>query len=151
MSSAMIYKIDKKGLLIHANAKAVSGFDVASEPFIQLSENSTNETIVTSSIKEALKNDDNIRVPDPKDWNEFHKDFLKKAGLKSLKVLDKSTTLCCVITSGNGQIIFTPTKHSEKPDRGFSHMSIENEIVVSYLSPDSEIHEALELALKKCE
>lgn len=151
MPSAVIYKINKKGVLIHANTKVVSGFSVASEPFIQIAENNINKNIIADTVKSILKNDDSVRAPDPKNWNEFNKNFLKRTGLKSLKELDKVTTLCCIITNGNNNIIFTPTKHAEPPDKGFSHMGKKDEVVISYTSSDEEIFQALELAFSKCE
>jgi len=151
MSSATIYKINKKGYFLHANRKAVSGFSLASEPFIQITEDNTDKNSVADAIKTVLNNDDSNRIADPKNWNEFHKDFLKKMRLKSAKELNKETTFCIVFAKNNGNIVFTPTKHAEPPDQGFSHKGKEEAITVPFSASDEEIREAFELALSKCE
>ncbi len=149
MSSAIIYKINKKGYLLHADRKTISGFYIASNPFIQITEITTNA--IASAVKKVLSADDDTRVADPKNWSEFNKDFLKKTGLKSSKELHKETTFCCVIRKENESIIFTPTKHEKKPEEGFSHKSKKEENAVPYTASDEEIFQAFELALSKCE
>ena len=95
--------------------------------------------------------DDATRVPDPKNWSEFSKEFLKKTALKSSKELNKETTFCCVIRKENESIIFTPTEKGKKTGEGFSHKRKEDTITVSYKAPAEEIAQALEIALSKCE
>lgn len=151
MSSAVIYRINKKGYLLHANKKAVSGFSLASDPFIRISETEASLNIIGHAIKKVLSVDDATRVPNPKNWSEFSKEFLKKAALKSSKELNKETTFCCVIRKENESIIFTPTEHEKIPGEGFSHKRKEDTIIVSYTAPPEEIAQALELALSKCE
>ncbi len=152
MPTAAIYKINKKGYLLHANRKAVSGFSVASEPFIQIAESDADANIITDAIKAVLNNDDSKRVPDPKNWAEHSKEFLKKAGLKSSKELNNLTTIYCGIEKKDGNIIFTPTRHAEKPDEGFVNKSKdEPDIVTPLVASNQEIMEALKLAFSKCE
>ncbi|WP_147314050.1 hypothetical protein [Deminuibacter soli] len=50
---------------------------------------------IGAAIKKILETDDAKRVPDPKNWSEHSKEFLRKTGLKSSKELNKTTTLCC--------------------------------------------------------
>jgi hypothetical protein len=152
MPTAAIYKIDNKKYLLHSNRKAVSGFSLASEPFIQVATNNADANTIADAIKAVLNNDDNKRIPDPKNWGEFNKNFLQKAGVKSTKELNKSATIYCGIRKENDSIIFTPTKHAEKPDEGFVNKNKnEPDIIVSYSASNQEILLALELALSKCE
>lgn len=117
MQTATIYKINKKGYLIFGSVKTVSGFRVGIEPFIKIEENNADADNVANAIKTVLKIDENRRVPDPKNWKEFDKIFLQKTGLKSLKELNKPTTMSCAIKKEDDNIIFTPTKHAEPPDQ----------------------------------
>jgi len=150
MPTAAIYKINKKGYLLHANIKAMSGFSIASEPFVQIPESDVSVNTIADAIKASLNNDDTKRVPDPKNWGEHSKEFLRKAGLKSSKELHKQTTLLCGIEKKDGNIIFTPTKHAEKPDEGFVNKSKDETVVVPATASNQEIIEALELAFGKC-
>lgn len=150
---AAIYKISKKGYLLHADRKAVSGFSLAWKPFIRMSENDFTPDLIANAIKEVIKESEyEERVPDPKSWSENSKQFLKDTGLKSLKELDSASTKYCGIDKNNNNIIFTPTKHAELPDKGFINKSKdEPNIVVSYSASNQEIAAALELAFSKCE
>jgi len=152
MTTAAIYDFNKKGYLLHANRKTVSGFSIASEPFILITEGNSNANAITNAIKAVLNTDNSNRVPDPKNWPEHNKEFLKKTGLKSLKELNAPTTMHCGIKKENGDIIFTPTKHAEKPDGGFLNKSKdEPNIIVPFIASDDEITRVLEVAFSKCE
>lgn len=151
MPSATIYKISKKGYLLHVDRKTISGFYIASDPFMRISEAEASLNTLAEAIKKVLSADNGARVPDPKNWSEFNKEFLNKTGLKSSKELHRKTIFCCLIRKEDNTIIFTPTKHAEPPDQGFSHKSKEEEITVPSASSDEEIFQALELALSKCE
>lgn len=152
MQTASIYKINKKGYLIFGSVKTVSGFSIATDPYIQIAEKDENDNNIANAIKSALNTDDIKRVVDPKNWKEFSKEFLKKAGVKSSKELNKATTIYCGIKKENGNIIFTPTKHAEKPDEGFINKSKdEPDIVVPATASNQDIAEALKLAFSICE
>lgn len=151
MPTATIYKINKKGYLVHADRKAVSGFRIASEPFIQLSEDDADVNAITDAIQASLNNDDAKRVPDPKNWGEFNKEYLRKTGLKSLKELHKPTTKSISISKEEDKIIFTPTQPAEKPDEGFLHKGKDEAVIVPVTASNQDIIEALELAFSKCE
>lgn len=151
MASATIYKIYKKGYLIHANRKVVSGFRIASEPFIQIAENDADINTIADAIKASLNNDDVKRVADPKNWAEFNKEYLKKTGLKSLKELYKPTTKNISIAKEKDKIIFTPTRPAEKPDEGFLHKSKYEAITISVTASNKEIVEALDVAFNRCD
>lgn len=150
---AAIYKINKKGYLLHADRKAVSGFRLAWEPFIRIPESDFTANTMAYAIKEVIKASENEeRVPNPKNWLENGKQFLKNTGLKSLKELDATSTKYCGIGKGHNNIVFTPTKHAEAPDKGFVNKSKnEPNITVPFSASDEEIVQALELALSKCE
>ena len=151
MPSATIYKINKKGYLLHADKKTLSGFYTASSPFIQITEVDASIITIVNAIKKVLSVDDSIRVSDPKNWSEFNKEFLKKMGLKSSNELYRETTFSCVIRKENDNIVFTPTEHEKKPKEGFSHKDKNEEITVPYTASNEEITHAFELALSKCE
>jgi hypothetical protein len=147
-----IYKISKKGYLLHADRKAISGFGLAWKPFIRISENDYTTDIMANAIKEVIKESETAeRVPDPKNWTEDSKQFLKDAGLKSLKELNALTTRHCNIYKQNNSIILTPTKHAEPPDEGFLHKSKDDAITVPFTASNEEITKAVEFALSKCE
>lgn len=149
MSAATIYRIEG-GYLLYAESKTISGFYIASEPFIRIHKNEVKDKII-ESIKNILNHVRTERVPDPNDWKKYNKDFLQRTGLKSLKQLNKSEVKNLSIVREEDQIIFTPTKHLEKPDEGFSHKGKEEAVIVSYSAPNQEIAEAIELAFDKCE
>jgi hypothetical protein len=150
---AAIYKISKKGYLLHAERKAVSGFGLAWKPFIRISEIDYTPDIMANAIKEVIIESENEeRVPDPKNWSENSKQFLKNTGLKSLNELHVVTTKYCGIDKDKNNIVFTPTKHADPPDQGFVNKSKdEPNIIVSYTASNEEIAKAVEFALSKCE
>lgn len=150
---ATIYKIEKKGYILHADRKAVSGFRLAWEPFIRISDNDFSPDIVTNSIKEVIiASEKEERVANPKNWSENSKQFLKNTGIKSLKELYAITTKHCGIDKKDDNIIFISTKHAEPPDQGFVNKSKdEPNIIVPYTASNEEIFQALVLALSKCE
>lgn len=151
MSSAIIYKIDKKGYLLFGLVKTISGFGISIDPYIQIQEKDMNSTI-NDALKKVLEIDNAKRVADPKNWDEYSKEFLQKTGLKSSKELNKVSTLCCGVRRENNNIVFTPTKHAEPPDQGFVNKSKdEPNITVAYDASNKEIVEAFNLALSRCE
>lgn len=152
MPIATVYKIKKMGYLVFGLVKTVSGFSVGIDPYIRISENNTDDNIIADAIKAAMNTDDNRRISDPKNWSELNKVFLEKTGLKSSKELSRSTTTCCNLRRENSTIIFTPTKHAEKPDEGFVNKSKgEPKIIVPLTASSREIVDALGLAFSRCE
>ena len=151
MSMAVSYRIGNKGYLIHANVKAVSGFHLATDPFIRIANSETEIDLIPNAIKESLNSDDSKRVPDPSNWNENNKRFLAKTGLKSLNELNKPTTLCCLINKEKDKIIFTPTKHAQKPEKGFLHKGKDQEIEIPVTASNEMIIKTYLLTLEKCE
>ncbi|MBN9300134.1 MAG: hypothetical protein J0I41_24260 [Filimonas sp.] len=151
MSSATVYKIDKKGYLLFGLIKTVSGFGIGTDPYIQVQEKDMNATIA-DALKKVLNIDDAKRVADPTDWGEYSKVFLQKTGLKSANELNKISTLCCSVRREDSNIVFTPTKHAEPPDQGFVNKSKdEPNITVAYDASNEEIVDAFSLAFSKCE
>jgi CDI immunity protein len=150
---AAIYKVKKKGYLLHADRKTTTGLRLAWQPFIQIHESDFAVDTIANAIKEVIKESENEeRVANPKNWSENSKQFFKNMGLKSPKELYAATTKHCGIGKENGNIIFTPTKHAELPDQGFVNKSKdEPNIIVSLTASNQEITEALELAFSKCE
>ncbi|KAA2238861.1 DUF1436 family protein [Chitinophaga agrisoli] len=152
MATAAIYKLKKKGYWLHANKLAVSGFALASDPYIQINEADFNENTLGEAIKSVLDVVGDERVPDPVNWSEQSKEFLKKMGLKSQKELDARNTFFCDIELKRGVVIFTPTKHAEPPDKGFVNKSKEEPTInVPFEVSNEELARACILALSRCE
>lgn len=150
---AAIYKIEKKGYLLHADRKTTTGVRLAWQPFIQISESDFAVDVIANAIKDVVNESENEeRVANPKNWSENSKQFFKNMGLKSPKELYAATTRHCGIRKDNGNIVFTPTKHSERPAQGFENISKdEPDISIPYTAPDEEVTQAFELALSRCE
>jgi hypothetical protein len=150
---AAVYKINKKGYLLHADRKTTTGLRLAWQPFIEIQENEFAVGTIANAIKEVIKESEyEERVANPKNWSENSKQFFKKIGVKSSKELYAATTKHCGISKESSNLIFTPTKHAEPPDQGFVNKSKgEPNIIVPYTASDEEIFRAFELALSKCE
>jgi hypothetical protein len=151
MKTASIYMRPEEGYIIFGSSKTVSGFRISSEPFIKIQEDEANTDAVVNAIKASLNTDDTKRVPDPKNWSEHNKNFLKKIGLKSLKELDNPTTKCVSIGEDESKIIFTPTRSAKKPDKGFLHKSPNEAVTVLATASNQDIFASYELALSKCD
>lgn len=150
MKSATIYKVGDKFYLIHSDVKTASGFWIAHKPFFNIPQNSS-ENIISASIKDALGHDDNIRTPDPQDWSMFNREFLVQSGIKTSSILYKNTTKNIAVAVQDDLIVFIPTRHAEKPDRGFVHKSQEEAISVSYSASPDDIVAAMRLAFSRCD
>ncbi|MBO9593711.1 MAG: hypothetical protein J7599_12455 [Niabella sp.] len=150
MSAATIYRIKKKGYLLYSSVKTVSGFWIAAPPYFLMAEDNANSDALSNAIRAIIKNDDPVRVPDPKDWKEFNREFENETGVSS-KDLNRSTTMCCDVSKKDSVMIFTPTKHAEKPDRGFLHKRDEEKVSILFTASDQEIYEAFMLAFSRCE
>jgi len=150
MKTATIVKIPNKGYIVFGEIKTVSGFGIASEPYFNISDTEATVDNIVNAIRASLCNDDNKRVPNPQDWKQFNKDFLKKIGLKSLKELDNHLNKNVVITEKEMKITFIPSRPAEKPNTGFLHKGKTESIEISVTASNQEIMEAYEAVLKKC-
>ncbi|HYF30445.1 MAG TPA: hypothetical protein VD993_04950 [Chitinophagaceae bacterium] len=148
MPTAALYKINSKGYLLHAIQKTTSGFNLASEPFIQITERNSNAQTIAEAIKTALKTDDSKKLPNPEDWEKEREGFLKKMGLKSIQELEGPGAFYCEISKENGNILFTPTIQAHNPDEGYVYIfSNDPDIVIPYTASDEEIAQTLQLVL----
>ena len=150
MKTASIYKLPNKGYIVYGESKTVSGLRVASEPYFNISETEANADLIGHAIKASLCNDDNKRIPDPKDWKQSGKDFLKKIGLKTMKELDNHLNKNMSIKEDGVQMTFTPSRPAKKPDKGFLYKNKSESVSINYRATNQEIIEALELAFSKC-
>ncbi len=150
MKTASIYKRLKKGYIVFGSSKTISGFRIASEPFITISETEANADTITNAIKASLCNDDTKRVPDPKNWSESNKNFLQKVGLKSLKELDNSETKLVLLSEDGDSIVFEPMQFQDKPGRGFVNTSKNEAFKVLNTASNQDIMTAYEFALNEC-
>ena len=150
MKTATIYKRPNKRYIIFGNSKTVSGFRIATGPYFNIPDKETDSDAIANAIKASLCNDDNIRVPDPKDWKQYDKDFLKNIGLKAIKELDNPLNKCVAIKEDNMLISFTPYQPAKKPDKGFVNTAKSESISVVATASNYQIMEAYEFALSKC-
>jgi hypothetical protein len=120
------------------------GLGIASEPFIWLDESTPLQEIVKGLVY-ALS-ETKTGLPNPSDWKESAKEFLKNIGLKKQSDLYKDSVHVSVLRK-NGVWFFTPMK---KEGRGFVNVSKEK-IQVPEKASIEEISRALEEALNKCE
>ena len=151
MSFATIYKIPKKGYIIHSDRKTISGFRIAFEPFIKVPEDFDNPDDIVNSIIAGLNYDDLIRLPDPQNFNVLQKNYLSSIGLKSLGELHRPLVKNVSIKKENEKIIFTPSKHAKKPEKGFLYKGKDEAVTVLASDRNSKILEALKIAFAKCE
>jgi len=121
---------------------------VAAEPFINIPETEANANIIVQAIKACLYTN-NEKVPDPKNWTEFNKDFLQKIGIKSLKDLENADTKLVSIKQEKDYIVFNPMQPAKKPDKGFINANKES-VEVSVFASDQDMFKAYELALRNC-
>ena len=150
MKTASIYKLLNKGYILFGKRKTVSGIMIASEPYFNISESEANADIIANAIKASLCNDDNERVPNPKDWKQSGKDFLKKIGLNSMKELDNDSNKYVSITEDSMQIIFRPSRPAAKPDKGFVNKNSDEHFTISTKASNQEITLVLESAFDAC-
>ncbi|TAM92953.1 MAG: DUF1436 family protein [Chitinophagaceae bacterium] len=151
MQIASVYKLVNKGYLIFGTARTISGFRIGVEPYIRIAETEINIDNITNAIKTSLKCSATEKIPDPKNWKEDDKIFLKKAGLKSLKELNKHSTKTINIKKEGDNIIFIPTRHAEKPDEGFLHKGEDEKVIIPSTASNQEILAAFVLAFDRCE
>lgn len=147
MSSATIYKL-KNQYLVHADRKTKSGFSIASEPYFLIPAGSEKPKVLYDAIMSALAVDESERLPDPQNWSEFKKEYLSKTKLKSLKELEKSFVKCLGISSKDGNIVITPSKRAESPDRGFL-FSPDRSLMISNSVPYLEVLNTLDQAFAR--
>lgn len=148
---ASIYKFDQKGYVLHASRKAKSGFGLAGDPFIRISENAGAMDIL-NAIESCLIFDDSERVADPgrEEWVEYERVFLQKMGIRSLNELHKRTVKHCSIMMKDDTFSFTPWDHAVKLKEGFI-LSKADPVIVPYNASAEEILNSLEIAFSRCE
>lgn len=146
IQQALIYKLVKQNkYLVHSLSRLQMGASVASGPFVWL-DGSALLSEVVEQMKEALNNC-NAGLPNPTEWQEQAKEFLKKTGLKKQSDLYKDSVLVKVHEK-RGVLIFTPMKN--QGSKGYINVSKET-IEVSAKASTEKISKALEEALNKCE
>ncbi len=150
MKKASIYKRQSKGYILFGFGKTVSGFTIATEPFINISEVEANPNAIVNAIKKSLVNDNTQRLPNPKNWSEFNKSFLKRIGLKSLKELDNRETKLVAISEDGNNIIFEPMRFQDRPGKGYVNLDEDEIIKIGNSAADADIFKAYESALSKC-
>ena len=149
MGSAAVYKRYKKDYIIHGYVKTQSGFRIASAPFFNIPSAQVNVSVIVEAIKNALRNNDELRVPTPKDWQQSKRDFLKNIGLKSLKELENASTQHISVQAKDQKIIFTPSQPATNY-KGFLYKNKTLAIEVSIAASDDAIIEALEQVFDRC-
>ena len=139
-----------RGYIVFGEAKTISGFRIASAPYFNISKVDANPDVIVDAIKGSLCNDDDTIVPNPTDFKQSGKDFLKNIGLKSMRELDDRSNKYVSIKDDGIQITFTPLRPADKPDKGFVNFKNSESFAVSLTASNQEIMEAYESALSKC-
>ena len=148
MRKASIYK-KTETYIIHGQSKAASGFNVASTPYFNIPLAQANTDKIVHAIKESLCNDDSKRVPDPQDFREFEKEYLKSIGVRSMKELESNSQF--VLICNNGQVLtFIPSYLIGKPGKGFYFKNKSETVQIDSDASDRDIMAALTLAFDKC-
>ena len=146
LQQASIFKFTKKNkFLIHSLSKIEMGGSIASAPFIWIvGDDSLNK--VAEQLKYVLSKSE-TGLPNPLNWGESAKNFLKNIGLKKHSDLYKNTLHVGVLKKGN-IIYFTPMKNLGS--EGFINVTAP-EITINENCIIEEIAHALQGAFDKCE
>jgi hypothetical protein len=145
--SAEIIKT-KDSLIIYPVSKTVVGLGIATEPYVHLSINTTDE-IVVKSILDALKSArTHLPHPEQSQWKEIASEHLANLKFKSYTQLHKLCLQCGIEQKGT-QLHFMPTlNHIAK--KHFTELTLE-EITISYDESYEKIMTALNLAFQRCQ
>lgn len=144
-----IYRLKNKGVLIHGLRSTKSGFKIAFDPYLLIEEKEASPELIANSIRMLGKKQKKEPDADPRNWKEFNKNMLTRTKLNSLQELNKPTTRLIGLAFENKNIIFTPSFHAKKPDRGYIHKSIKEAVIIPIDVSDLEMIDALELAFSK--
>lgn len=133
IKSASIYKKPNK-YIIHANSHTTAGVGIASEPFIILPKDASQEEIAQSLLT-ALSNSKE-GVKHPTDWKKQQSSFLSNIQEKSLKSLHLNTILCDIVLKGNELTLYPMS--NKGPNSGFevilnSEVKIEPQRLQDYI------------------
>jgi hypothetical protein len=148
MKRALIYKTSK-GYFIHSSSETDIGIGIATAPFFKLDNDITIKNLVDHIFLALESSKQNVTMP--KNFPEFNRQFLNSLGLKSNSELERKNVKHCSIDSDDINIVFTPSKHAEAPDRGHLYKSKEESVTVPYNANAVEIGNALADAFSKCE
>jgi hypothetical protein len=96
-------------LILHAYRRSQAGFCVACKPIVRLSTTPTVEEI-GNALRDVLNHFETGR-PDPADWKEFRREFLRASGFKSWKALEGIGVRSCWIEENDRSIVFTPLRN----------------------------------------
>ena len=142
---ASFYK-GNKFYIIHSSSKVINGFNIATEPYFKLDITSPLSDVVRKLLEAMRASKEGL--PNPTNWNEFQKEYLKNIGLRSHKDLYKGYIFCDIFEE-NEKILITPTVN-KGIDGGFSYLPDKTVQISSNKSID-EICDALKKAIDACE
>ncbi|MDO6430216.1 hypothetical protein Q4E93_06455 [Flavitalea sp. BT771] len=131
--------------MIHALAKIKMGARIASEPFIWL-DNTANSDELVGHILSALRDEKKVS-PNPANWSDHAKEYLRKIGLNKEKELYDGSKYVQIVKQGK-IISFCPTINL--PKGGFTNISPQK-IAVAEDDDVIKIKLALEDAFNLCE
>lgn len=150
MKECNFYELENRNYLCVRMVKTISGFWISSHIMAKFSKLHSSAEEVVNFIRDCLEPEMDERVPDPKDWKSFQKDFLQRSGLKSMRELEKTTTKLCAIELKSDTMAFIPHKKAVKPDKGYIELQ-EKKITKKYNEDNLAIFDALQTALSNCD
>ena len=134
-------------IIIHPINKATSGIGIASPPVFRVSVGASQEEIGQAIV--AALAAFTSEVPHPSNWTNHGKEFLKAAGFRSWRALEKDAVYCNFSDDGD-TFRFQPLRyggtHGDK--KGFQPFEA-SEVVVSSAVSVAEIGEAALEALRR--
>lgn len=148
MKSAYVYKIDKIGYLIHAEARTKSGFRIAHNPYYQVP-NEKEQSELVPKILSALIVDDSDRVPDPKDWDLYYAEVVQNLNLKNMNVLVKKGVKLCSIHLDRGSLTIIPYEQKAILKNGFEPLK-QDKFTVSATANNEDVLMIVRAAFDKC-
>jgi hypothetical protein len=143
-ANVIIKKAENKYIINPTNT-IKGGGGIATEPYLIKFDLSNNQLLEKILYVLDLSTEDVTR---PTDWKEFHKEYLKSMGVKTMKALHDGTINLSVYIKDD-IINFLPMENKGSKE-GFSGFKEDLTITLPFNSPKEELVKALELALSRC-
>jgi hypothetical protein len=147
MKRAEAYKREKK-IYLNPMSETTSGIWIGTSPTVIIDE-TASPTIKGKYIRDVLRHSKE-GVPDPSDWDDLIREFLKEVGIKSWSRFVKTALSCCVELEGY-QLAFLPYRNLGSREH-YNFVPIEDrKITISVDASDEELGLLLDKAFDACE